>query len=214
MRAKVAVATVQGKAYFLVVSELKRRNIPFTSLIPGRIVPIEIQVVVTTQEEKALVDHQNILAYDAKTNPEVLGCQVVRALKGKEKYEWVVIGVDPGDVFGLAVLADGGIIDTENCFSTKETVHKIGAALQTVDPASTEVTVKVGNGVPVHKELLEALDRSLPSKVMLQVVSEAGTNHYEHEAKHRQLRHIYSAIHIAARRGQSCTRGQIIEQKS
>ncbi len=39
MKAKVAVATVQGKVYFLVVNELKERSIPFLSLIPGQSVP-------------------------------------------------------------------------------------------------------------------------------------------------------------------------------
>ena len=48
MRAKVAVATVQGKAYFLIVNELKQRSIPFVSLIPGESVRVEIRGVITT----------------------------------------------------------------------------------------------------------------------------------------------------------------------
>ena len=32
---KVAVATVQGKTYFLIVKKLKEQNVPFISLVPG-----------------------------------------------------------------------------------------------------------------------------------------------------------------------------------
>jgi hypothetical protein len=56
MRARVAVATVQGKVYFFVVNELKRRNISFVSLVPGEPVRIEIKAVITTKEESPLID--------------------------------------------------------------------------------------------------------------------------------------------------------------
>jgi hypothetical protein len=36
---KVAVATVQGKTYFLIVKKLKEQNVPFISLVPGESVP-------------------------------------------------------------------------------------------------------------------------------------------------------------------------------
>ena len=64
MRVKVAVVTVQGKAYFLIVDELKRRNIPFYSLIPGETIPIEVKVIITTEKEKPLINHDRILVYN------------------------------------------------------------------------------------------------------------------------------------------------------
>jgi len=215
MRAKVAVATVSGKAYFLVVNEMKKRNIPFVSLIPGEHVPIEIKVVITTEKEKHLVNHERVLIYSDTTELDIIGSEVVKILQGKESYETVVIGVDPGEVFGLGVIADGRVIDTENCFSVKEVVNKIMGVLKTVDSSLSVVSVKIGNGVPVYKELVEALDEALPSEVLLEIVSEAGTNRYHHEAKHRRgLRHIVSAIHIAGRVGQVYSRGKTIEQNS
>jgi hypothetical protein len=202
MRAKVAVATVQGKAYFLVVNELRRRNIPFLSLIPGQQVPTEERVVITTEKERHLVNHEKVLVYNSESEPEIMGSEVVKILQGKEAYETVAIGVDPGDVFGVAAIADGGVIDTENCFSIKEVLNKIKSVLKTVDTSSTVVSVKIGSGVPVYMELLDALDGALPSEVTLEIVSEAGTNRYHHEAKHRRgVRHIVSAMRIAGRTG-------------
>jgi hypothetical protein len=213
MRAKVAIATVQGKAYYLIVSELHRRNIPFLSLLPGQSVPVEIRAVITTQKERQLVNHEKVLVFDVESDPEVMGCEVVKVLLGKETYENVTVGVDPGEVFGLAVVADGAVIDTENYFSIKEVVDKMKSLLKTLDVCASVVSVKVGSGVPVHKQLLEALDEELPREVTLESVSEAGTNRYHHEAKHRRgFRHLVSAVRIARRVGYVYERGKKREE--
>jgi hypothetical protein len=202
MRANVAVSTVQGKAYFLIVNELKKRNITFVSLIPGEPIRTEIRAVITSREEKHLIRHHKILIYNTETDPEILGSEVVKVLRGKEIYETVTMGIDPGDVFGFAVIADGTVIDTENCFSSKEILSKIKKALRTIDASKSTVTIKIGSGVPIYKELLETLDKALPTQVTLEIVSEAGTNRYARGAKNRRgLRHIVSAIRIAGRTG-------------
>ena len=122
MKTKVAVAIVHGKEYFFIVNELKRRKIPFSSLSPGEFVPVRINVVVTTQNEKSKITHGKILVYDPKIDPEVLGSEIVKVLHGKENYANIVIGVDPGEAFGLAVIADDSTIDIKNCYSIKETL--------------------------------------------------------------------------------------------
>jgi hypothetical protein len=212
MRAKVAVATVKGKTYFLVVKELRRRSIPFISLIPGQPVPAETRVVITTEDEKPKVNHPKILTFNDQTEPEVLGCEIVRLLLGREVYETVVVGVDPGQVFGVAAIADGAVIETENCFSSEEVAEKILETLKTIDLQHTKVTVKVGSGVPIYKTVITVLDRALPAEVKLEVVGEAGTNRLDHQTKHRRaVRHIVSAIRIAGRNGHIIQRSRIHE---
>jgi hypothetical protein len=209
MKAKIAVATVSGKAYYLIVNELKRKNIAFISLTPNDIIPIEIKVVITTKEEQHLIDHEKILVHHDGVEPEALINEALQIIQGKEYYEKIVIGVDPGEVFGVAVLADGKVIETGNCFSVEETLDKIKKILRNLEKIPiTSVSVKVGNGVPAYKEnLLRVLDNALPSNVMLESVSEAGTNRYLSETKHRRgLRDIASAIRIAGRNGQTFPR--------
>jgi hypothetical protein len=202
MKAKVAVATVQGKAYFLIVNELKERNIPFISLVPGEIVPTEVKAVITTEEEKTRINHEKILVFESETELDALAEEIRKILRGKEAYERIVIGVDPGEVFGLAVIADGKVNETGNCFSIQETVAKINDVIRNVDLSSTKVAMKIGNGVPTYKPLINALDAALPPEVLLEVVSEAGTNRSLNHNKHRRgLRDIASAIRIAGRAG-------------
>jgi hypothetical protein len=209
MKAKIAVATVSGKAYYLIVNELKRKNIPFISLTPNEPIPIEIKVAITTKEEQHLIDHEKILVYYDGVEPEALINEALQIVQGKEYYEKIVIGVDPGEVFGVAVLADGKVIETGNCFSVEETLDKIKNILKKLDKIPiTSVSVKVGNGVPAYKEkLLQVLDNAVSSNVMLESVSEAGTDRYLNETKHRRgLRDIVSAIKIAGRNGHTFPR--------
>ncbi len=213
MRPRVAVATVQGKAYFLIVNELKARHIPFISLMPGDFVRAEIRVVLTTEIEKPLVKYTKVLTFNPDADPNALGSEVTRILQGKETYENVIVGVDPGEVFGVAIIADQVVVDAENCESVRETVNKIKSSVRTFDLTKTAVTVKVGSGVPVHRDLLETLDEELPTEVALMVVGEAGTNRYTREDKHRRgFRHMASAVQIARRIGYPYQRRQIVEQ--
>ena len=215
MKAKVAVATVQGKTYFLIVNKLKEKNIPFISLIPGETVPTEVKVVITTEKEKNRINHEKVLVYNGETEPDALADEIRKILQGKEAYEKIVIGVDPGDVFGLAVVADGKVNETANCFSIQEVLKKTENIVKTVDLAATVVTVKIGNGVPAYKDLLEALDAALQPEVVLEVVSEAGTSHILNENKHRRgLRDIASAIHIAGRTGYVYPRRKTSEEEA
>ena len=199
MKEKVAVATVSGKAYFLLVKELKERGIDFLSNIPGQPVPAEAKVVVTTAKETPLINHEKILVYDENKAPNLVVNEAFKILRGKERYEKIVVGIDPGEVFGLAVVADGKVTETKNCFGTREVLDELKSVIKIFD-TFTKFVVKIGNGVPVYKELLATLDFELPREVVLVVVGEAGTDRPARRESHRRgLRDIASAIRIAAR---------------
>ena len=217
MKAKIAVVTVCGKDYYLVVNELKRRNTPFLSLTPYEPVPIEIEVVITTEMEKHLIKHQRILAFQEGMRPEKLINEALEIIQGKESFEKITIGVDPGQVFGLAVLADGKVIETGNCFSVQETLDKIVDIVKNFQGTRVaSISVKIGDGVPECEEkLLRTLDQTLPASVWLESVSESGTNRSLSEAKHRRgLRDIVSAIQIAGRSGYRFQRRRTDEEDS
>jgi hypothetical protein len=216
MKVKVAVATVQGKAYFYIVNELRQRKISFFSLIPGQTIAVGFKVLITTEKERHLINHDKILIYNMslEADTEYLGSEVVRILQDKEAYENIVIGIDPGEVFGLAVIADGIVIHTDNCFSIKEVQNEIKNVLKVIDITLSAITVKIGSGVPIYKELLEKLDSTLPDSVILEVVGEQGTNRNISSGRRRGLRDIVSAIRIAGRTGNIYHRSKHNEQDS
>jgi hypothetical protein len=209
MKAKIAVVTVCGKDYYLIVNELKRRNTPFLSLTPHDSVPIEIDVVITTEKEKPLVKHQRILAFQEEMRPETLVNEALKIVRGKAFFRKITIGVDPGEVFGWAVLADGRVEETGNCFGFEETSDRIASIVRGFEGTAVEsILVKVGDGVPqCTRNLLRVLDETLPASVLLESVSENGTSRGLNETKHRRgFRDIVSAIQIAGRRGRGFQR--------
>ena len=112
-------------------------------------------------------------------------------------------------------MADGKVIEEGNCFSSEEVIDSIIKILGNVDFAVTTVSVKIGKGVPIYKELLGDLDESLPPQVALEVVDEAGTNKPLKENKRgRGVRHISSATRIAGRVGNIFPRRKTIAAHS
>lgn len=211
----MAIATVSGKAYFLLVNALKERNIAFSSIVPGQPIPAEAKVTITTEKEKSLVNHDRIVILNSEKTPRRVINEVVRILQDKEVYEKVVVGVDPGKVLGLAVIVDGKVSETCNCFSLQEAEDKIKSIVKDFEDSAGVVSVKIGNGVPTYKTLLEKLDAALPAAVKLEVVSEAGTDRHIDANMHRRgLRDIISAIRIAGRTGHNYTRRKTCEADS
>ncbi len=206
MEAKIAVATVSGKAYYLLVNELKARRTNFLSLTPYENVPLNVQVVITTQAEGEHIKHPRVLVYQENTNPSAIVDEAIKLSEGKKNFETIVVGVDPGKTFGIAVMSDGNVLNTMTCSSIEETINAI-ARIFSKQQAAVRI-LKVGNWAPSYTaELLPLLDPVLPKDVTIEIVREAGTSRFIGQTVHKRgLRHAMAAIKIAERRGQLYTR--------
>jgi hypothetical protein len=202
MEAKIAVATVSGKAYYFLVNELKARGIDFLSLTPSEPIPLTVQVVITTEEERTFLRHPVVLVYRKGSSPAEVVDEAIKLVRGKKTFEAITVGVDPGKTFGVAVLSDGSMLETLTCSSLEETVKTILEILGKHQAAVR--TVKVGNmASSFTSELLPFLDVALPQDVTMEVVHEAGTSRLGSQTVHKRgLRHAMAAVRIAERRGQ------------
>lgn len=208
MRAKIAVATVSGKAYFFLVSELKRKNLSFLSLKPTDPVPLDIKVVITTEKEQHQITHPNIIVFKDNSDPEAIVAEATRIAQGKASYEKIVVGVDPGKIFGIAVLGDGKVVETANGSSAEETFRIIKDVLKKT-PSEVSI-VRIGDSAPTYAdELVHLLDVDLPKNVAIEMVSEEGTTRLSTELPNRKgARDVISAIKIAGRFGRPIRRSE------
>jgi hypothetical protein len=203
MKTKIAVATVNGRAYFELVTELQRKRLSFLSLKPWDAVPLDVRVVLTTEEESSQVSHPKILVLEQGTNPESVVDSALLIIQGKEGYERVVVGVDPGKTCGIAILGDNKILQTLTAPNIEDTVHLIVDSLKRF-PAEIKV-VRVGEGPPEYtKTLLNLLNIALPENTLVETVSEAGTSkHTPNSVNRRVVKDTISAIKIAGRNGRT-----------
>jgi len=201
MEAKIAVATVSGRAYYYIVSELKARGIDFLSLTPYEPVPMTVQVVITTEKERGFIKHPKVLVFQENASPVAVLDEAEKLIRGRKSFETIAVGVDPGKTFGIAVLSDGNVLETLTCASLDETAQAV-AEVFNKHQAAVRV-VKVGNLAPPYTaELLPLLDKTLPADVTIEVVREAGTSRVGSQTVHkRRLRHVMAAVKIAERRG-------------
>jgi len=206
MKEKVAVVTVSGKAYYLLVEELKERKVEFVSLKPGEQVPPDVDVVITTPQERPLVKHLMVAVLGEDDDPTLVVDEALRLSRGKSVYEKVLIGLDPGKVLGIALLVDGELVDTRICQTPKHALDTIAKIIQRF-PANSKI-VRVGSGVmPYAQELVKGLDKILPPDVTIELVPESGTSQVTpKEAKRSGGKDAASAARIAERSGYAVDR--------
>lgn len=213
MEAKIAVATVSGKAYYLIVKALKERKIDFLSLMPFENVPLDVKVVITTEAERKNIKHPITVVYRENTDASAIVDEAIKLIDGKKTFETLVVGLDPGKTFGLAVLADGKVAKTFTCSSEDDAVKTVVHAFSEEKEPAVRV-LKVGSSPSAScSNLLSLFDDVLPKDVAIEVVQEAGTTHFSGQTVHkRRLKHVMAAIKIAERHGQIYKRKGVSEQ--
>jgi len=206
LKAKIAVATVNGRVYYQLVTELNRKRLPFLSLKPWDPIPLHIKVVLTTEEESHQVSHPQILLFGQGSNPEAVVDAAVLIVQGKQGYEKVIVGVDPGKTYGIAILGDSKVLATLTSSNIEDASHLVVDSLKRF-PAEAKV-VRVGNGPPEYTQtLLDSLDKALPEEALVEIVSEAGTSRLTSKSVNRRvLKDAVSAIKIAGRNGRILSR--------
>jgi len=200
-----------GRAYFLLVTEFRQRGIPFLSLTAAEQIPAQVRAVITTRAESMFVRHPRVVIYD-ECDPREKVAEIVdraiRTARGKDIYDELVIGVDPGERIGVAAIADGKIWKVGCCSGAGKAATIIGGILKDVE--ARRKVVRVGANSKSHQyPLILALNQTLPSNVELERVPEESTTRESTcgRPRRRGLRDINSAVKISTRKGRSIKRG-------
>jgi hypothetical protein len=129
------------------IMELKKRKVPFKSLSFEESVPQNVGVIITTSEEIDMIDFSNVVI--ASNDMELTIDIAQRSLKGKEIYQKLIIGIDPGKRPGIAIIGDGEILATAQVPSPEKVKERIFRALKSY-PAADKI-IRIGHGDTTHR---------------------------------------------------------------
>ena len=164
----LGVMTEDFRLYHDLVAELKARDIPFVSLSFSRRIPENVGVIVTSAKEADRVRRPHVVA---EGDIGTVIARAVQVLQGKTEWEEVLVGIDPGEAPGVAVVGDGQVLATYHAPSPEGVAQIVRNALGTFP--SSRRRVRIGHGDRTNRNrILKALAKEgLPTEI----VDEAGT---------------------------------------
>ena len=164
----LGIQTTDFSAYNDLVQALRARGVPFLTVAPGEHVPPHVGALITTATEVARVEHPDVVVY---SDPESTIAEAIRLLEGIRSVRRCVIGIDPGERPGVAVLADGHVVQLVHAASPEAVRPAVDAVLASV-PAERFV-VRVGNGAPTFRDRILNTLAGLPLDI--EIVDESNS---------------------------------------
>lgn len=185
----IGIATTNIPVYYEILKLLREKNIPFEVLIPGEEIPLHVGVVITTQEEQKMIDFENVVVYKSDTETTVL--EAMKVLLGKEIIQELVIGIDPGEHIGIAVVGDGTVLARATVFSADAMIEMIKTYLR-IFKAFRKI-LRVGHGdITKRNKIISVLWKL---KIQIEIVNEQGTTTITQEPD------VEAAVKIAMHQG-------------
>ncbi|ERH11188.1 MAG: hypothetical protein J07HX64_02971 [halophilic archaeon J07HX64] len=185
----LVVATADFEVYHDIVTDLRERDVPFTTLEPGAEFPPGTEVVVRAVGETVQTPTDAAVVEATPGDPRTAVEEAVTALRGANGH--TIVGIDPGERPGIAVLKGDVVVSTFQVAPEEvaEVVHRETADVS--DPL-----VRIGDGARlVGARIVDELD------VPVELVDETGTTPYLGTGT-RGVGDVIAAINIARIEGE------------
>ncbi|MHB8584265.1 MAG: hypothetical protein ACYDDF_00295 [Thermoplasmatota archaeon] len=151
----LGVLTEDFAVSYELVHLLKNRGLPFVTLAKGERIPPNVGVIVTTAAEASAIDAgvaDVVVFSSARDTVE----EATRILGGKRWFSRVVVGIDPGEKPGVAVLGDGHVVRSIQVRMPEQAAAEVAKARRAYSAES--FIVRVGHGAPTYRDrILRAL---------------------------------------------------------
>lgn len=164
----IGIMTADFRFFYELVQMLKDHHEPFVALDFDEDVPVNVGVVVTTREERPKVRFHRVVA---ESSPAMAYKLAHSRLKGREKFDTMVVGIDPGRRPGLAIIGDGRVLFAETVGSPEAVADEVVRFGRGV--IHDRLLARVGHGDPTNRD---RVIRSIWNVVDdVEVVDERGT---------------------------------------
>jgi hypothetical protein len=167
----LGVYTKDFALYHDLLKILKKRKVPYVSLDSLRNIPSRIGVILTSHNELHDFKSQKVIAADIYDSIDHAIDLALQMLIGKEIYSKLIIGIDPGDKPGLAVVGDDILLHKIN-IENPEKVSIVVKRLLKEYPAS-ETIIRIGHGSIITRNRI--INSLISLEIPIEIVDESKT---------------------------------------
>lgn len=201
---EVAVATLDGRAYFFISNLLKSMGLPFRSLTPYEPLDKNVKVVISTRKERAHIPFESVLCLE-DLDSELAVAKILYMLKKPSGDDVYVIGIDPGVRIGISAFYLGEEVYKCVVYSPAKALSIVSKLLKGT-PAKRKV-VRVGDGnIDIALKLVKGILDEFGRQIQVEIVDEAGTTSLvKSKPNKRSVKDLRSARLIALRQGREVT---------
>lgn len=143
------------KASYEIAKVLRTLKIPFVLLKKGDSIPNNVCAFISREKSH---DRRAVL-YEGNAKKAVL--KAISVCKGRECFEEVVIGIDPGSRVGMVVLADGDLMEARAFLSYK--LEEVVKSVLMDYPAKSFI-FKIGKG-EISQEVISIIKEDVRARV-------------------------------------------------
>lgn len=167
----IGIYTKDFRLYHDLVQGLKKRNISYVSLCSLQHIPNRIAVIITSHARLHEVDKPKVVAADAYDTIDHAIDKAVHLLIGKELYQTVHIGIDPGEKPGIALVGDGVLILKTQVKSPENVVKNVKRFIK--EYPAHEYFLRIGHGsLLIRNRIINSL---IPLEIPIEIVDESKT---------------------------------------
>ncbi len=190
---KIAVATVNGRAYFKFTDLLSKAGLKFENLLPWDKKVLDADLLLTTRDEVPKGFKGKLLLYEELGDDQIFNRLLLFSRLRKE--DVLLIGVDPGKNIGVACIYAGFLLWEETFGNLEEALAFLHKLLDL--PVKYHI-VRVGDGLPeMAEKIASELSKRLDRTDFIEIVDERGTT----GGKKRSEKDVRAAYRIAVRKG-------------
>jgi hypothetical protein len=167
----IGIYTKNFSLYHDLLEVLRRRKIPYVSLLSIDNIPRRIGVVLTSHNELHDIKSQKGLAADVYDSIDHAVDIALQILIGKELYSKVYIGIDPGEKPGVAIVGDDILLQKTHVKSPEEVAGIVKRFLK--EYPAIKCLIRVGHGSIITRNRI--INTLIPLEIPIEIVDESKT---------------------------------------